>query len=81
MSVIFDYGVLSDSLRRYAEPLLDILIAGGVLAPGGGKVEGTAVSSLSVFMCEPMVEAVRGHLLVNPPPPPPPPHTDPTLPL
>lgn len=28
-------------------------------------MEGTAVSSLSVFQCEPMVEAVRGHLLVT----------------
>ena len=52
--------------RRYAEPLLDILVAGGVLAPGGGKVEGTSVSPASVFSCEPMVEAVRGHLLVRP---------------
>ena len=51
--------------RRYGEPLLDILVAGGVLAPGGGKVEGTAVSPVSVFQCEPMVEAVRGHLVVS----------------
>jgi hypothetical protein len=59
-------GACSSQLdyRRYAEPLLDILVAGGVLAPGGGKVEGTAVSPVSVFQCEPMVEAVRGHLLV-----------------
>ena len=40
-------------------------MAGGVLAPGGGKVEGTAVSPMSVFTCEPMVEAVRGHLVVS----------------
>lgn len=40
-------------------------MAGGVLAPGGGKVEGTAVSPVSVFQCEPMVEAVRGHLVVS----------------
>ena len=73
--------ILPNSLRRYAEPLLDILIAGGVLAPGGGKVEGTAVSSLSVFMCEPMVEAVRGHLLVTHHIPSSSSHTDPTLPL
>lgn len=52
-------------LRRYGEPLLDILVAGGVLAPGGGKVEGTAVSPVSVFSCEPMVEALRGHLVVS----------------
>lgn len=52
-------------LRRYGEPLLDILVAGGVLAPGGGKVEGTAVSPVSVFSCEPMVEALRGHLVVR----------------
>ena len=51
--------------RRYGEPLLDILVAGGVLAPGGGKVEGTAISPVSVFQCEPMVEAVRGHLVVG----------------
>lgn len=51
--------------RRYGEPLLDILVAGGVLAPGGGKVEGTAVSPVSVFSCEPMVEALRGHLVVS----------------
>ena len=41
------------------------MVAGGVLAPGGGKVEGTAVSPVSVFQCEPMVEAVRGHLVVS----------------
>lgn len=40
-------------------------MAGGVLAPGGGKVEGTAVSPVSVFSCEPMVEALRGHLVVS----------------
>ena len=40
-------------------------MAGGVLAPGGGKVEGTAVSPVSVFQCEPMVEAIRGHLVVG----------------
>ena len=51
--------------RRYGEPLLDILVAGGVLAPGGGKVEGTSISPVSVFQCEPMVEAIRGHLVVG----------------
>lgn len=48
--------------RRYAEPLLDILLAGGILAPGG-RVEG-GKSDVCVFTCEPMVEAVRGYLLV-----------------
>ena len=28
-------------------------------------MEGTAVSPVSVFQCEPMVEAVRGHLVVS----------------
>lgn len=49
--------------RRYAEPLFDILIVGGTLAPGG-KVESNPTAEMCVFTCEPMVEALRGHLQI-----------------
>ncbi|KAJ8036353.1 Basic leucine zipper and W2 domain-containing protein 1 [Holothuria leucospilota] len=50
--------------RRYSETLLDILLAGGILAPGGtivGDVDKTKPvrSSLCVFTCEEDVDAVR----------------------
>ena len=50
--------------RRYAEPLLDVLIAGGILAPGG-KIESQPTAEVCVFTCEPMVEALRGHVQVS----------------
>lgn len=50
--------------RRYAEPLLDILIAGGQLAPGG-KIESPVRVSVCVFTCEPMVEALKEHVQVS----------------
>ena len=50
--------------RRYAEPLFDVLIAGGVLAPGGKTLSVTR-AEVCVFSCEPMVEAVRGHVQVS----------------
>ncbi len=50
--------------RRYAEPLLDILIAGGQLAPGG-KIESTVRSAVCVFTCEPMVESLKEHVQVG----------------
>lgn len=50
--------------RRYAEELLDILIAGGQLAPGG-KIESSVRSSMCVFTCEPMVEALKEHVQVS----------------
>ena len=49
--------------RRYSEPLLDILLAGGMLAPGG-KLESTTRAEVCVLTCEPMVEALRGHMQV-----------------
>ena len=49
------------TFRRYAEPLLDILIAGGQLAPGG-KIESPVRASVCVFTCEPMVEAIKEHV-------------------
>ena len=49
--------------RRYGEPLLDILLAGGMLAPGG-KLESTTRAEVCVLTCEPMVEALRGHMQV-----------------
>lgn len=51
------------SLRRYAEPLLDILIAGGQLAPGG-KIESSVRAEVCVFTCEPMVESLKEHVQV-----------------
>lgn len=51
------------SCRRYAEPLFDILLAGGMLAPGG-KLDGPTKSEICVFACEPMVEEIRGYLQV-----------------
>jgi len=48
--------------RTYAEPLLDILIAGGQLAPGGSIVghSGTkATSSICLFKCTDGIESVR----------------------
>ena len=50
--------------RRYAEQLLDILIAGGQLAPGG-KIESSVRASVCVFTCEPMVEALKEHIQVS----------------
>lgn len=52
------------TFRRYAEELLDILIAGGQLAPGG-KIESSVRASVCVFTCEPMVEAVKAHVQVS----------------
>ena len=49
--------------RRYAEPLLDILIAGGMLAPGG-KVKSSPVSSTCVLGAEPTEDAIRNHIQV-----------------
>lgn len=49
--------------RRYAEPLLDILIAGGQLAPGG-KIESPVRAAVCVFTCEPMVESLKEHVQV-----------------
>lgn len=49
--------------RRYAEPLLDILIAGGQLAPGG-KIESPVRAAVCVFTCDPMVESVKEHVQV-----------------
>ena len=49
--------------RRYAEPLLDILLAGGMLAPGG-RIDGLVKAEVCVFTSDPMVEGVRGHLQV-----------------
>ena len=50
--------------RRYAEELLDVLIAGGQLAPGG-KIESPFRASVCVFTCEPMVEAMKEHVQVS----------------
>ncbi len=50
--------------RRYAEPLFDVLIAGGFLAPGG-KIMSTPRAEVCVFTCEPMVEAVRVQVQVR----------------
>ncbi len=50
--------------RRYAEPLFDVLIAGGFLAPGG-KIMSVPRAEVCVFACEPMVEAVRVHVQVS----------------
>lgn len=50
--------------RRYAEPLLDILIAGGQLAPGG-KIDSPVRVRVCVFTCEPMVESIKEHVQVN----------------
>lgn len=50
--------------RRYAEQLLDILIAGGQLAPGG-KIESSVRASVCVFTCEPMVESLKEHVQVS----------------
>ena len=54
----------SHSCRRYAEPLLDILIAGGQLAPGG-KIESSVRAAVCVFTCEPMVESLKEHVQVR----------------
>lgn len=50
--------------RRYAEPLLDILIAGGQLAPGG-KIDSPVRARVCVFTCEPMVESIKEHVQVK----------------
>ena len=49
--------------RRYAEPLLDILIAGGMLAPGG-KVKSSPVASTCVLSAESTEDAMRNHIQV-----------------
>jgi len=46
--------------RRYAEALLDILITGGILAPGGTIVtDNAAISSICIFNTEQDVESMR----------------------
>jgi len=55
--------------RRYGETLFDILIAGGILAPGGTIVvdadpSKASKSELSLFACDGEMESVRGHLQV-----------------
>ncbi|XP_011404029.1 PREDICTED: basic leucine zipper and W2 domain-containing protein 1-like [Amphimedon queenslandica] len=49
--------------RRYAESLLEILIAGGILAPGG-KVESDQPSSFCVFLATPTVTGLKLYLQV-----------------
>ena len=46
--------------RRYKEPLFDILIAGGMLSPGG--IVSEMISKYCVFTCEPTTEDMRGYL-------------------
>ncbi len=48
--------------RRYKEPLFDILIAGGMLSPGG--IVSEVMSKYCVFTCEPNTEAIRENLKV-----------------
>ena len=57
-------GIIIFLNRRYAEPLLDILIAGGQLAPGG-KIDSPVRARVCVFTCEPMVESIKEHVQVN----------------
>jgi len=64
MKSVFMLSVVGCGHRRYAEPLLDILIAGGQLAPGG-KIESTVRASVCVFRCEPMVESLKEHVQVS----------------
>jgi hypothetical protein len=46
--------------RRYAEALLDILITGGILAPGGTIVtDNAAKSDICIFNTEPNVDSMR----------------------
>ena len=46
--------------RRYAEALLDILITGGILAPGGTIVtDNAAISNICIFNTEQDVESMR----------------------
>lgn len=46
--------------RRYAEALLDILITGGILAPGGTIVtDNAATSDICIFNTEPNVDGMR----------------------
>lgn len=57
--------IFDDSIcRRYAESLLDILIAGGQLVPGG-KVETNPPSATCVFSADPSsLESVQRHVQV-----------------
>ena len=46
--------------RRYAEALLDILITGGILAPGGTIVtDNAATSDICIFNTEQNVDSMR----------------------
>lgn len=54
VSKALETGGSSLDYRRYAEPLFDILIAGGLLAPGGsisddGDSDGPASTNVCVF--------------------------------
>ena len=56
--------ILTLSYRRYAESLLDILIAGGQLVPGG-RVETNPPSETCVFSADPSsLESVQRHVQV-----------------
>lgn len=63
VSQYLDQAGSTKDYRRYAEPLFDILLAGGMLAPGG-KRETRPRFELCVFNAEPMVEALREYLRV-----------------
>lgn len=58
------YCCLNPICRRYAESLLDILIAGGQLVPGG-RVETNPSSETCVFSADPStLESVQRHVQV-----------------
>ena len=49
--------------RQYSEALLEILIAGGILA--GGKVESDPIAIHCLFASQPTIEDIRPHMQVS----------------
>ena len=49
--------------RQYSEALLEILIAGGILA--GGKVESDPIAIHCLFASQPTIEDIRPHMQVG----------------
>uniref|UniRef100_A0A4W3I0R9 Basic leucine zipper and W2 domains 1b n=1 Tax=Callorhinchus milii TaxID=7868 RepID=A0A4W3I0R9_CALMI len=50
--------------RRYAETLFDILVAGGMLAPGGTLADNVTRTDVCVFAAQENLETIRAYALV-----------------
>jgi hypothetical protein len=63
LSNVLDKNADQLDYRLYSEPLLEILIAGGILAPGG-KIESDPIFAYCVFSSAPNVDSIKHHIQV-----------------